>query len=411
MNVLNIEVNHEVNTDKFIESIEKHVAEAAEDLKKLALDIHANPELGHQEFKAYQWQVELMNKYGFEVEEHYLDIPTSYKAVYKNKEGKPGLKIAMLAEYDALPDIGHACGHNLISMVGNGSGIAIRHIVDELGGEVHVIGTPAEETAGAKVAMSRAGAFKEYDAVMMAHPMETSASSLNTSAMYARKIEFFGRTSHAAAAPEEGVNALDAMINFFNLVNALRQQTKDDARIHGIITHGGSAANVIPEYTSALFYIRAHKVAYVEELVKKITACAEGAAVGTGCTVKVSKTEEDFKDTHSNMYLNELACQDMEKFGVEIARMGEMTIGGSSDLGDVSYDCPAIQLCCGMGHDGSGHPYAPHTVEFEKMACSESALNTALCFIKGFALTAAELMSNAKHMEAIKAEFAEMEQV
>ncbi len=160
-----IHVSTNTNTDRFRNVIEQAVAEAEADLKKLALDIHANPELGKQEFKACQWQVELMRKYGFEVEEQFLGIPTSYRAIYRS--GKPGLKIAMLAEYDALPDLGHACGHNLIAMIGTGSGIAMRKIVDELGGEVHVIGTPAEETEGAKVAMSNKGAFKEYDVMQL----------------------------------------------------------------------------------------------------------------------------------------------------------------------------------------------------------------------------------------------------
>lgn len=409
MGELNININTAVNTDQYIESIEKVAAEIAPDLKKLALDIHDNPELGKQEFKACQWQVELMRKYGFEVEEQFVGIPTSYRAVYKS--GKPGLKIAMLAEYDALPDIGHACGHNLIAMMGTGAGIVIKHIVDELGGEIHVIGTPAEETEGAKATMARLGAFKEYDVAMMAHPFEEAGSSMNTSAMYARQFEFFGKTAHAAGAPEEGINALDAMINFYNLVNALRQQTKDDARIHGVITHGGSAANVIPEYTCALFYIRAHKVAYVEELFKKISACAEGAAIGTGCTCKISKVEEDFKDMCTNMYLNELACQMVEKFGEKLERYGLMTIGGSSDAGDVSYECPTVQLAAGMGPNGTGKSYAPHTIEFTQMTCSEQAMENCMAYVKGFALTAAQLLANPAHMEAIREEFSKLQQV
>ena len=409
MGELNININTAVNTDQYIESIEKVAAEIAPDLKKLALDIHDNPELGKQEFKACQWQVELMRKYGFEVEEQFVGIPTSYRAVYKSS--KPGLKIAMLAEYDALPDIGHACGHNLIAMMGTGAGIVIKHIVDELGGEIHVIGTPAEETEGAKATMARLGAFKEYDVAMMAHPFEEAGSSMNTSAMYARQFEFFGKTAHAAGAPEEGINALDAMINFYNLVNALRQQTKDDARIHGVITHGGSAANVIPEYTCALFYIRAHKVAYVEELFKKISACAEGAAIGTGCTYKISKVEEDFKDMCTNMYLNELSCQMVEKFGQKLERYGLMTIGGSSDAGDVSYECPTVQLAAGMGPNGTGKSYAPHTIEFTQMTCSEQAMENCMAYVKGFALTAAQLLANPAHMEAIREEFSKLQQV
>ena len=396
--------------DDFRMRIEETADVLAPELKKLALDIHDNPELGHQEFKACGWQADLLRKYGFEVEVGFEGIPTAYRAVYKGAAGA-GPKLAMLAEYDALPELGHGCGHNLIAMISVGAGLVIRKLVDKLGGEIHVIGTPAEETAGAKVEMARKGAFQGYDAVMMAHPMDENFTSMDTLAMYCRTFEFFGKTAHAAAAPYEGCNALDAVINFFNLVNALRQQTKSDARIHGIITNGGVAPNVIPDYTSALFYIRAEKVAYVEELLKKITACAEAAALGTGTTVKISKAEEDFKDTCSNLYLANLACSQMEKLGVAIPNPGRTVISGSSDLGDVSYQCPAIQLCCGMGLDEGEAKYGPHTIEFVRHACSEQALDNAMNFVKGFAMTAAELLTNPDHLAAIRREFEKIIQV
>lgn len=389
--------------NKDFERTKEIVADLAPELKKLALDIHDNPEMGRKEFQACKWQMDLLQKYGFETEADFCDIETSYKAVYKG--GKPGPKLAMLAEYDALPEIGHACGHNLIAMISVGAGIAIREFVDKYGGEIHVIGTPAEETQGAKVEMSQKGAFKEYDAAMMAHPFEENGSSINTMAVYARRFEFFGKTAHASAAPHEGINALDAMINFFNLVNALRQQTQPDARLHGVILNGGLAPNIIPDYTDALFYVRGNKVAYVEELLEKVIACAEGAAKGTGCTYKVSKAEEDFKDTDSNMVLSNLACDQYEKLGHKIHRMGNSVMPGSSDLGDVSYECPAIQLMCGMGPLEDGSHYGAHTVEFEKKACSPEALENGLEFVKAFTMTAVELLTDPSHLAAIKEEF------
>lgn len=389
--------------NKDFERTKEIVADLAPELKKLALDIHDNPEMGRKEFQACKWQMDLLQKYGFETEGGFCDIETSYKAVYKGT--KPGPKLAMLAEYDALPEIGHACGHNLIAMISVGAGIAIREFVDKYGGEIHVIGTPAEETQGAKVEMSQKGAFKEYDAAMMAHPFEENGSSINTMAVYARRFEFFGKTAHASAAPHEGINALDAMINFFNLVNALRQQTQPDARLHGVILNGGVAPNIIPDYTEALFYVRGNKVAYVEELLEKVIACAEGAAKGTGCTYKVSKAEEDFKDTDSNMVLSNLACDQYEKLGHKIYRMGNSVMPGSSDLGDVSYECPAIQLMCGMGPLEDGGHYGAHTVEFEKKACSPEALENGLEFVKAFTMTAVELLTDPSHLAAVKEEF------
>lgn len=396
--------------DKNQARVNEFVEKLAPELKTLTLNIHDNPELGLQEVQACKWQMDLLSKYGFSCEDNFCDIKTAYKAVYKGK--KSGPKIAMLAEYDALPELGHGCGHNLIAMVSVGAGIAMKDYADEYGGEIYVIGTPAEETAGAKVAMSKKGAFKDFDVAMMAHPAYISVDSVNTTAMNAYKLEFFGKPSHAAAAPEMGLNALDAMINFFNLVNALRQQTKEDARIHGVITNGGVAPNIIPDYTSALFYVRANRVKDVEELSKRIIDCAKGAALGTGTRVEVSKTEEDFKDTCSNLALSNLACDRMEELGEQILRLnGSMYVPGSSDLGDVSYECPAIQLGFKIGDPVDGNLFSSHTWDFVEKSASEEAIEAGIRYVKGFALTALELMTKPECLEAIKEEFATMDQV
>ena len=385
------------------ERVSKIVDRLAPELRKLALDIHDNPELGLQEYKACAWQKELLGRYGFAIEENFCDIETSYKAVYKGR--KPGPKIAFLAEYDALPELGHGCGHNLIAMVSVGFGIACREFADEYGAQIDVIGTPAEETAGTKVPMSAKGVFDGYDAVMMAHPAFANAESINTIAMDAYKIEFFGRPAHAAAAPHEGINALDAMINFFNLVNAMRQQTKPDARIHGIITDGGKAANVIPDYTAANFYIRANRVADVKKLAERVRNCAAGAALGTGCTYKMEYNEENFKDTCTNKALNNLAVDNIQPFLSEpIYRLGDIHAPGSSDLGDVSYEAPAIQVIFKIGEYpnpmGGGH-----TPEMAAAAGSEYGINNGLNFVKGLVMTAIELMTKPEALAAVKEEF------
>ncbi len=385
------------------ERVSKIVDRLAPELRKLALDIHDNPELGLQEYKACAWQKELLGRYGFAIEENFCDIETSYKAVYKGR--KPGPKIAFLAEYDALPELGHGCGHNLIAMVSVGCGIACREFADEYGAQIDVIGTPAEETAGTKVPMSAKGVFDGYDAVMMAHPAFANAESINTIAMDAYKIEFFGRPVHAAAAPHEGINALDAMINFFNLVNAMRQQTKPDARIHGIITDGGKAANVIPDYTAANFYIRANRVADVKKLAERVRNCAAGAALGTGCTYKMEYNEENFKDTCTNKALNNLAVDNIQPFLSEpIYRLGDIHAPGSSDLGDVSYEAPAIQVIFKIGEYpnpmGGGH-----TPEMAAAAGSEYGINNGLNFVKGLVMTAIELMTKPEALAAVKEEF------
>lgn len=395
-----------MKNEALMERIAKTVEAFKPELKELTLKIHDNPELGNQEFKAYEWQLEILKKYGFEITEKFCDIPTAYKAVYKS--GKPGPKIAMLAEYDALPKIGHACGHNLICMMSVGSGIAMREYVDELGGEIYVIGTPAEETDGAKVYMSDAGAFDDMDVVMMAHPSYDDASSWNTMAMICRSYEFFGKNAHAASAPEEGINALDAMINMFNLVNAMRQQTKDGTRIHGVISHGGEAPNIIPDYTRALFYIRSPKWAELEELERRVEACAAGAATATGTTYKINHEEVDFMDTNSNMYLNRLACDSMEELGIPMKWMGSDTSMGSSDLGNVSYRCPSIQITNSLGRFPDERMYVAHTPDFCELAGTDWAIEHAFKFIEGFVLTACKLITEPEHLKAIKEEFANM---
>ena len=390
----------------------ERVSAAAEalraELTEMSRTIHDNPELaGLTAPLAQRLQTELLGKYGFEVEENYCGFPTAYRAVYRGK--RPGPKIAMLAEYDALPKLGHGCGHNLIAMMSVGAGITMREFADEFGAEIYVYGTPAEETAGTKVEMSQRGVFRDMDVAMMAHPANENSSSINSMAMVCRRFEFFGRAAHAAGAPEQGLKALDAMINFFNLINALRQQTRDDARIHGVIKHGGDAPNIIPDYTSALFYIRSSKNAQLMKLMERVEECARGAALGTGTTVKITPDEVDFKDTCSNMYLSELACQQMEKLSVSMRRLGDAPHMGSSDLGDVSYECPAIHLYAWMGPPLRGKNYYGHTQEFAEVACTDTAFDNAMNFVKGFTMTAIELMTNPAHLAAIREEFDRME--
>ncbi|MBR6472695.1 MAG: M20 family metallopeptidase [Firmicutes bacterium] len=390
--------------ERILKRIDEIVAGIEPELRTMALDIHNNPELGHQEFKASQWQIDLLEKYGFTVERYFCDFPTSYKAVYTG--AKPGPRIGMLAEYDALPGLGHACGHNLICTMSVGAGIAMREFADEFGGEIVVIGTPAEETAGAKVEMSKKHAFDDLDVAMMSHPAYKDADSINTSAIKCFEVEFFGKAAHAAAFPEEGINALDAMIQLFVGVGLLRQQTKDGSRIHGVILDGGKAPNVIPDYTKAKFYTRAPRYAYAVEIAEKIYDIARGAAQGTGCTVNIQDAEEDFRDTCSNEYLSDLMVKNMEEiYGHEFIRLEGNPIAGSSDLGDVSYCCPAIQTTTGLSARGDDSVYKPHTPEFAERTGTEQAVKNCMDFVKGFTVTAIQLMTEPEHLVKIKEEF------
>ncbi len=390
--------------------IEERTKALKPELQELTLRIHDNPELGNQEFKACRWQMELLSKYGFTVSDNFCDIPTSYQAVYRG--AKPGLKIAMLAEYDALAGLGHGCGHNLIAMVSVGSGIVIKDIVDLYGGEIQVIGTPAEESVGAKVAMAAKGAFDSFDVIMMGHPGEVDVESLDTMAVRTLKFEYFGQAAHAGAAPETGINALDAVISLYNMISVLRQQTKPDARIHAMILDGGKALNVIHDYASVAIAVRSNRMADCQPLTERVIKCAEAAALGTGTRLEIGKYEEDFQDTRSNRALSELACQQMELLGHKVYRMpAGMVAPGSSDLGDVSYHAPSIQLCMGMGPGIDCETYSPHTEAFKKMAGSQQAIDNCLDFVTGFGMTAVELLTDPSHMEAIRAEFAKVKRI
>ena len=375
------------------------------ELTELTLNIWNNPEIGLEEEKACRWQVSLLRKYGFEVETPYAGFDTAYRAVYRGK--KPGPKIAMLAEYDALPEIGHGCGHNLIAMIGVGSGIAMREFADELGGEICVFGTPAEENLGSKVQMSEQGAFDDMDVAMMSHPASYNSDCFNTTAVNSYQISFYGKTAHAAGAPQEGKNALDAMVNFFNMVNALRQQMKPDVRLHGIVTKGGAAPNIIPDYTESIFYVRANRHQDIDELFSRVENCARGAALGAGVEYKTQFTQGNNKDTRSNMALAELIAVQMEKLGVNVTRThGEYT-PGSSDMGDVSYCCPSVQSTFDISQGGNINP---HTREFAQCAGSPEGIQAGLRVICGFVMTAVELMSEPVHLKEIKSEFEKMNQ-
>lgn len=383
--------------------VNKVVEELSAELKAMTRDIHDHPELGLEEYHACEVQKKILEKYGFKVETGYCGMDTAYKAVYKG--AKPGPKIGMLAEYDALPDIGHGCGHNLVAMVGVGSGIAMREFADEFGGDIYVIGTPAEETTGGKVPMANAGIFDDLDVVMMSHPFQCNSEAVNTLAVNTYTIKFYGKVAHASSSPYEGLNALDAVINFYNLVNALRQETQPDARIHGIITEGGKAPNIIPDYTEALIFVRAEKVDYLEVLSEKVLDCARGAALGTGTRVEIVSDFGNFLDTNSNWTLSHLNASIMKDLGIEMKFENNNLIPGSSDMGNVSYRCPAIQTAFDISQ---GEKLVGHTKDFAKAAVSDYALNQGLTFIKGFVLTAIELMTNPEKMKEIQDEFAKI---
>ena len=383
---------------ELLQNLSKKYDEIFKDLKELNEYIYANPELGRKEFKACEAHKNILKKYGFKVTENYIGIETAYLAEYSSE--KEGPKIAYLAEYDALPEVGHGCGHNILGTVSVGAGILLKDFVNEFGGTVFVYGTPAEETFGAKVDMAEAGCFDNIDAAMLSHPTGKSHERSGTSqAMEALQFTFKGKTAHAAGDPYNGINALDGVIQFFNSVNALRQQTKDSARIHGIISNGGEAANIIPDLAVANFYVRETTTKEMVKLSERVKNCAKGAALATGTELEIENYEYTFKHLVTNETLSETYVKNLKLQGIEDVPMSKPS--GSSDCGDVSHHCPTI------------HSYFPiskceltgHSIDFAKASISEEAYKGMKEAVLALTMTGKDILSDKELLKKIKDEF------
>lgn len=386
---------------EILNKLENKFNEIFGDLKELNEYIYKNPELGRKEFKACEAHKNLLKKYGFEIEENYIGIPTAYLAKYSS--GKKGIKIGYLAEYDALPEIGHGCGHNILGTTSIGAGILLKEYIDEFGGEVLIFGTPAEETFGAKVDMAEASCFDDIDVAMISHPTGKNHEKSGTSqAMEALQFTFRGKTAHAAGDPYNGINALDGVIQFFNSVNALRQQTKDSARIHGIISNGGEAANIIPDLAVANFYVREATTKEMLKLSERVKNCAKGAALATGTSLEIENYEYTFKHLVTNEKLSSIYTKNLELQGIKDIPMSDPT--GSSDCGDVSHHCPTI------------HTYFPiskceltgHSLEFAKATITEEAYKGMKEAIFALVMTGKDILSDPNLLKEIKDEFNQM---
>ena len=369
------------------------------ELIELSLRLHANPEVAFQEEQAAAWLSDCLEANGFSLEREICQIPTAFRASYGS--GEP--RVAFLAEYDALPGVGHGCGHNIIGTASTAAGLAAKSIVDETGGTVVVIGTPAEEAAGGKVYMAARGAFDSLDCAMLAHPGNRDVAISYTLACLELEVEFHGRAAHAAARPEAGINALDAMIAAFANIGLLRQQLRDSARIHGIITDGGQAVNVIPHHTAASLLIRAEDDQYLDEALKgKVLACFQGAAEATGCRLEYRWGEESrYKAMRANSALAEAYKANIEALGRKVREPESHRSMGSTDMGNVSAIVPAIHPTIAIAP-----PDVPiHTVEFREMAASEAGHKGLLDSAKALAMTAVDILMDADLRKRMREEF------
>ncbi len=386
-----------MDTEQLKASVMEGVDSRRHQLTELSLKIHANPELGLQETRAAGWLTRYLEENGFRVERGICKLATAFRGSYG--EGRPA--VAIIAEYDALPKLGHACGHNIIATCAVGAAAAAKPAIDRFGGRLLVIGTPAEEIQGGKAIIAARGGFADLDIAMMVHPGVADIATTTALAAQMLEVEFFGKAAHAAARPEQGINALDAMLLSFAAINSLRQHIKDGARIHGIITDGGEAANIVPAHSAASLLVRAKDDAYLDELKERVLNCFVGAATATGARLDYRWGDTRYASLRNNLLLAELFRQNMERVGRKVKPADPDQTFGSTDMGNVSQLVPSI------------HPFvaiAPeevlvHSPEFAIAAASEDATRGLLDAAKALAMTVVDLVSNPETVGKIREEF------
>ena len=366
---------------------------------EMANYIFDNPELSQKEFKTKNYLIAELKKNAFQIQEGVGGLDTAFRAQYNFE--KPGPTVAFIAEYDALPNIGHACHHHIIASASVNAAIAMSKLSKDLCGKIVCMGTPAEETMHAKGMMIKNGAFKEIDAALMFHGGPRNNSKLIVLAIDGLEFSYKGKAAHAASAPHEGINALDAVILLFNAINALRQQLREDVRIHGNVIKGGDAVNIIPESASARFYLRSKHRKYLDEVIEKVKNCARGAALQTGTELTISVFHDPVNDLLKNNYLVKEYEENFEATGEKLDE--EPFLLGSSDIGDLSYYIPVIHPMVKTAEEGN----ALHTVEFLNYGKTETAYHGMMVGMKSIAMTAVRILMDGQFLKNVKKDFME----
>ena len=374
------------------------VDEMSDELIALSRQIHGMPELAFKELKAAELLTGKLRQSGFRVETGIAGMETAFRATATGQPGGP--TVAILAEYDALPQIGHGCGHNIIGTAAVGAGAAVSAVIAELRGTVQILGTPAEEGGGGKVVMLREGIFAGVDAAMMVHPTTRTMVTRSSLAFSDLKLEFFGKPAHAAVSPEEGINALDACILTCVNINALRHHVKSDVRIHGIITNGAAVVNIVPEHAGASFMVRALERSYADEVMRRVQACAQAAADATGARVKMTVTK-GYDNIRVNRAMANAMRANWESLGEPVVEPRPADKMGSTDMGNVSYIVPAIHPYIAIAPEG----VAMHSHDFREAAASSRGDRGLILAAKGLAMTAVDLLADPELMARVKQEF------
>jgi len=342
------------------------IEEAYESLIQLSHRINANPENAFEEHKAAAWLTEALEKAGFAVERGISDLPTAFRA----RSGSGALNVAICAEYDSLPGIGHACGHNIIAASAIGAGIAAAAVADEIGATVTVMGTPAEEGGGGKIILLNRGAFEGVHAAMMVHPGPVDVVDGPIIASQRIDVEYTGKEAHASGFPQRGINAADALTVAQVAIGLLRQHIRPSDRVHGIVTKGGDAANVIPAHTSARYAIRARTLAQLEDIRAKVYRCFEAGAVATGCSVEIKASEHAYSEMRHDPDIGAAYKANAEALGRTLLDSSRMErYAGSTDMGNISLVMPAIHPSIGI----NSWPAVNHQPEFAEHCATKEA--------------------------------------
>jgi amidohydrolase len=371
------------------------------ELIEISRAIHAEPELAFHEEKAAARLTGAVERHGLPITRGVCGLKTAFASEFGPKDGP---RVAILAEYDALPGIGHACGHNLIATSALGAALALAELGDWLPGCVRLLGTPAEEGGNGKELMARAGAFRDVDAAMMMHPSDYNRLDPKMLACAFLEVTYYGKAAHASSRPSDGINALDGLVLAYQAIAALRQHIKPTERVHGIITDGGAAANIVPERAAGRFFVRAETAKDLSVLRARVVACFEAGAQASGARLELASLEPDYLNMIHNMPLCHAFQRNAEALGREFIQRDHPANArtASTDMGNVSYHVPAI------------HPYlaaAPancviHNAEFARWAGSEMGDQAAIDGAKALAMTAIDFFADAQLREEVAAAFA-----
>nr|XP_046228183.1 peptidase M20 domain-containing protein 2-like [Scatophagus argus] len=384
------------------------IDEAKEKLHRLSKDIWSCPELAYEETQSHNRLVEFFSQEeGWKVDSHFK-LETAFRATW-GTGGSEKVNVGFLCEYDALPGIGHACGHNLIAEVGAAAALGLKAVLENtqklpVQVQVMVLGTPAEEDGGGKIDMVREGAFEDLDVVFMAHPSKEDATYLPCVAEHDVTIKYHGKESHASAYPWEGINALDAAVLCYNNLSVLRQQMKPDWRVHGIIKHGGVKPNIIPAYTELEYYLRTPSRAELPVLKKKAEMCFRSAAAATGCEVEVQFARNKYDNMLRNAVLEELYEKNGKALGMDFTTDEEVlrNESGSTDFGNVTFVVPGIHPYFYIGSNALNH-----TEEYTVAAGEDRAQFFTLRAAKALAMTALDVLLHPELLQRVKQEFTE----